>query len=329
MLNKVSSNLNRIMFPEKKRLKILTMPTHEGYQSLLAKTGHEFYMIRVPNAKQWDYHTRPLPENHYYYQLPIDKMRGDVHFDLVLCQNRIAQWDVLYGIAKQFDIPIVVLDHTEPPPNINPQDFWALCQRIGDHNVYITGHNRRTWRNLAGTVIPHGIDTETFKGYTGSNPVGISVVNHFAQRDVFCGWTLWNQIRNSGVNLNLIGENPGISKSINNTQELVETIASHRYYLNTSQLSPVPLSVLEAMSIGLPIVTTAKQELPSIINNGYNGFISNDPQELVNFCQVLINDAELAANMGVNARKTIEERFGLNQFVENWNNVFQNVREIK
>lgn len=327
MLNKISSNLNRIMYPDKPRLKILTMPTHEGYQSLLAKTGHEFYMIRVPNAKGWDYHTRPLPENHYYYTSPIDKMRGDVHFDIVLCQNRLAQWDVLNGIAKQFGIPLVVLDHTEPPPGISPQDFWALCQRIGDVNVFITEHNQRTWRNLAGTIIPHGIDTETFTGYTGDNPTGISVVNHFAQRDIFCGWNLWTQIAKE-VPITLVGENPGISKSINNISELVETLASHRYYLNTSQLSPVPLSVLEAMSVGLPIVTTAHQELPKIIQNGYNGFISNDPQELINYCKVLQQDHTLAKELGNNARKTIEEKFSLAQFVDNWNEVFQNARQI-
>ena len=40
--------------------------------------------------------------------------------------------------------------------------------------------------------------------------------------------------------------------------------------------------------------------------------------------QKVLNEAK---ELGANARKTIEEKFSLNKFVENWNNVFYNTLE--
>jgi glycosyltransferase involved in cell wall biosynthesis len=42
----------------------------------------------------------------------------------------------------------------------------------------------------------------------------------------------------------------------------------------------------------------------------------------------LLNDEELAQKMGNEARKTIEERFSQQQFVTNWDNIFQTASQI-
>ena len=43
--------------------------------------------------------------------------------------------------------------------------------------------------------------------------------------------------------------------------------------------------------------------IPEIIENGKNGLISNDPQELRGFLQLLLKDEDLAKELGDNARK--------------------------
>jgi glycosyltransferase involved in cell wall biosynthesis len=50
--------------------------------------------------------------------------------------------------------------------------------------------------------------------------------------------------------------------------------------------------------------------------------MSNDPNELRKYCIQLLNEPEYARELGNNARKTIEERFSLLAFVNNWNNIF-------
>ena len=59
--------------------------------------------------------------------------------------------------------------------------------------------------------------------------------------------------------------------------------------------------------------------IPEIIENGKNGLISNDPQELRGFLQLLLKDQDLAQELGDNARKTIKERYSLERFVNSWN----------
>lgn len=324
MITKQLVKLNKLF--DKDKLDILTVPTHEGYQSLLSNTGHNFYMLSGPGLKTWDFHTRRLPDNHYIYKLDYNKMRGSERFDLILCQNRIQQWDILNTISKNFGIPIVVLDHTEPPPNIQPDDLQILLQRVGDVNVFITEHNKKSWGNLSGRIIPHAVDTEIFKPtLTVENyDSGVSVVNHFAQRDIFCGWELWKKIVEK-VPVHLIGENPGLSKSINKPSELNYALNSFKFFLNTSQYSPVPLSMLEAMAAGMAVVTTAQQEIPKIIEHGKNGLMSNNPEELIEYCNLLRSDENLRSELGKNARQTIEERFSMQSFTDNWNTIFKEV----
>ena len=149
-----------------------------------------------------------------------------------------------------------------------------------------------------------------------------TMVNHFKMRDVFCGWNIWDTIRKD-VPCTLIGENPGLSESINTISELVSRLGKSRLYLNTSTLSPCPLSLLESAMIGLPIVSTAYQEIPKIFEHGVTAFLSNDPQQLIKYCKELLHDLELAKMMGSSARNLMIEKFSIEKFVFNWNNILK------
>jgi len=70
--------------------------------------------------------------------------------------------------------------------------------------------------------------------------------------------------------------------------------------------------------------------IPEIIQNGKNGLISNDPQELRGFLELLIKDENLAKELGGNARKTIVEKYNLERFVDSWNNLlYSTVNEYR
>jgi len=309
--------------PSRKKLNILCFPTHEGYQTALANTGHNFYMMGGPNLKSWDYHTRPLPPNHYIY--PISNgLRFDIEIDLILTQERFNQLPMGLDIQKTCGAPLVHLEHTEPPPGINEKQLAKIQVHKGQKHVYITDYNRNSWADPTAVVIPHGIDEQTFQGYNGTQTHGVSVVNLFPQRDRFCGWNIYQEVAKL-IPLKLYGYNPGLSESINNPKVLSSRLAESRFYLNTSILSPVPLSLLEAACVGLPIVSTAYQEVPKIFTHGSNAFLSNDPQELVKYCKILLENPDLAKTMGDEARKLVLNRFSMSQFVSNWNSVFESV----
>lgn len=319
MYTPISNTLHRINYKPKK-LNILTFCTHEGYQTMLAKTGHNFYMLTGNNMKAWDYQTKPIPPNHYLCQ--PNHLPDGVQFDLIFSQSRFGQLQNALELKRRLDLPICHVDHTEILPNLAPNQVQELIGLKADKHVFITEHNRRTWQgNLDSVVIKHGIDLDIFQGWNGAGDHGISVVNQFANRDVFCGWELFKIIA-SKLKIQLVGDNPGISESAKSTEDLVHKLATARYFLNTSQLSPIPLSLLEAMAVGCPILSTAKQEIPKVITHGVNGLLYDTPEEAIMYAQKLIKEPEYAATLGAAARKTIEEKYNIGRFVQEWNKVF-------
>ena len=68
---------------------------------------------------------------------------------------------------------------------------------------------------------------------------------------------------------------------------------------------------------------------PEIINNGVNGYCSNDEFSLRSCIENLLQDDELRIKMGNEARKTILEKFSETNFINNWNNVFERAYGLK
>jgi glycosyltransferase involved in cell wall biosynthesis len=52
----------------------------------------------------------------------------------------------------------------------------------------------------------------------------------------------------------------------------------------------------------------------SPVENGVNGFLSDDPAELGRYAAQLLQDKELAARMGAAARETVAQRFSPSRF---------------
>jgi glycosyltransferase involved in cell wall biosynthesis len=87
----------------------------------------------------------------------------------------------------------------------------------------------------------------------------------------------------------------------------------------------LPLAVIEGMHIGMPIVALATTELPTVIEDGVSGFVSCDPERLLDGMRRLLADHELARRMGAKAREMARERFGIERFVRDWNAAFAHV----
>ena len=87
------------------------------------------------------------------------------------------------------------------------------------------------------------------------------------------------------------------------------------------------MSLLEAMSCGCAVVSTATCMIPEVIKDGVNGYISNDEQELKQKTQHLLDNPELRKSMGEKARETIQTMFSEQLFVQNWNETFDQLYE--
>jgi glycosyltransferase involved in cell wall biosynthesis len=308
----------------KKILNILTFDTHERYQEQLAKTGHNFYSFRYDNCKLWNTTYAKIPSN--YYVMPKGTIISGLEYDLILSQSKFGQYQVAQQLKRFFDVPIISLEHTLPIPSWPNQQLEAFRQMSGDINIFISEYSRRQWQ-MNGEVIHHSVDMETFKpaineavNLPKENHV-LSVVNDYVNRDYCCNFSGWQRIT-SGIKTKLVGDTPGLSKAVASTADLVKEYQQAAVFLNTSTISPVPTALLEAMACGCAVVSTATCMIPEIIENGINGFISNDEEELKEYIQVLLVSEELQKRIGNAARETILKRFSQEQFINKWNEIF-------
>lgn len=98
---------------------------------------------------------------------------------------------------------------------------------------------------------------------------------------------------------------------------LIPLSTSDIYTHISLQEGGVSLAVLEAMSLGKPVIASRTGGIPEAINNEYNGLIvETNPECVAESITRLILSQENRYLLGSNARKTIEDRFMWSKIAE-------------
>lgn len=317
-------------------LNILSFATHERYQHSMSKCGHNFYLLQIPGQKLWDTTFAPIPDN---YTILDNNVPPYLNIDLILSQDRASHHPGATKLAASLGVPVVNLQHTLPPPSISRANLYELQNRRGILDVFVSEYSRKCWGSedskTAHTNMT-GIDTEIFKplGLEKDGTV-LTVANQFAKRGAELGFNEWVQtvgFPDPVFNVKVIGDTPGLSVPAQDTTELVRQYNMSVLYLNTTIVSTLPTVIIEAMSCGLPIVTTNTCLIPdTLVEHGVNGLVSkhNDPMELRYLCQTLLEDPSLAAKMGQASREKAEREFTVDRFASKWDEIFREAANIR
>jgi len=96
----------------------------------------------------------------------------------------------------------------------------------------------------------------------------------------------------------------------------IELIDSHIYCL-PSYREGLPKSIIEAMAIGRPIITTTAPGCDDTVKEGFNGYKvkAGDSKELSKKLEELIENKELRIQMGKNSRELFLRNFTLDKVV--------------
>ena len=71
----------------------------------------------------------------------------------------------------------------------------------------------------------------------------------------------------------------------------------------TSRWEGTPMCALEAMALGIPIVSTPTDGLCELIDDGKTGYISDDNEVLTDKCLSIVNDERLQKQLSDNTIK--------------------------
>lgn len=82
---------------------------------------------------------------------------------------------------------------------------------------------------------------------------------------------------------------------------------SSKLMIMTSKWEGTPMCALEAMALGVPIVSTPTDGLCELVNDGKTGFLSSDNAVLSEKCIEIIKDAGLRQTLSENTLKKAEE----------------------
>ena len=86
------------------------------------------------------------------------------------------------------------------------------------------------------------------------------------------------------------------------------------FVLPTYYREGIPRSILEALSVGLPVITTNTPGCKETVKKDYNGILiqPQDLDELIDAMEYFLINKDKIEVMGVNSRKYAEERFDVN-----------------
>lgn len=99
-------------------------------------------------------------------------------------------------------------------------------------------------------------------------------------------------------------------------------------FLNTTNFDNTPVSVIEAMALGLVIVSTNVGGIPYLINKDKEGLLTpiNDAESIVDAVEYLVNNNNKASLMTQNARKKVE-KFKWEEVRVLWNEVLRDLNK--
>lgn len=192
----------------------------------------------------------------------------------------------------------------------------------------------------------NGIDVERFR-FTGpiNEPVAISVARLSPEKDYE---TLLRAVRfvaneQPAFRLQLVGdgvERPRLEKLARdlNLQQHVEFLGERKdipqllsqsgFFVSSSKTEGISLTLLEAMAVGLPIVTTAVGGSPEIVREGVTGLLvpAQDPAALSQAMLKMLNQASDWREMGQAARTRVESCFEIRRMIREYETLYRTVQ---
>lgn len=326
MKNQIQFIVDEITRPPERKLVILMTSTHPMTDTNLCKTGHQFYNLDIQQFPiKWG--NRPVPENMTFINDISDLPHRP---DIIISQNVVDQLKVFQQLGYTFDCPVIEFEHTLPSPQWQGGPIIPQIRRdvILPGYVFITDFSKSEWLrddDPNAFTIYHMVDHEKYSGWTGGNGMAAMMCNAFLGREWAVG-DIPGIMDIADGKMKLFGHNPGFdSYPLSNPDEVIRTLSEFDVFVNASLRSPLPASLLEAASIGMPLVSTKTCAIPDFFTEGENIRFFETNEECMAIVNELLEDKKERKRLGAAAREVILDKFNIDRYLDDWDRVFSHV----
>ncbi|HEY0658248.1 MAG TPA: glycosyltransferase family 4 protein [Pyrinomonadaceae bacterium] len=118
---------------------------------------------------------------------------------------------------------------------------------------------------------------------------------------------------------------------VSGTEKWRALAESHIFLLPSRYGEGLPLAMLEAMAAGCVVVVSEMASIGAVIESGVNGFLI-EPQnvsQLIEKMKMLLSGETDLETISLNARKTVEEKFNLRDYIKKLEDIYAEISNNK
>jgi hypothetical protein len=325
-------------------MRILIWHVHGSWTTAFVAGPHDYVLPLLPDrspdgrgrARTWSW---PAAAR----EVPVDRLRAEPQ-DLVVLQrpHEAAMAERLTGRRPGRDLPAVYLEHNAPPgPAVSTVHPVATDPALrGIPVVHVTFFNAMAWDcgGSTTTVIEHGVPDPGYS-FTGDVASLAVVVNEPVRRWRVAGTDLLLDMARHvpvdvyGMGMDALRERaladgvPSLAPRLHEDlpqSRLHQRLGRHRAYFHPYRWTSLGLSLIEAMTLGLPVLALATTEAPVAVPAAA-GVVSCDLRLLHATAHRWLEHPAEARERGLAARDHALQHYSLKRFLDDWDQVFQEV----
>ncbi|MGB3895190.1 MAG: glycosyltransferase [Mycolicibacter sinensis] len=320
-------------FPQTTPRSVLVWHVHGSWMDAFVAGAHRYLLPvnapRDPDGRGLSGRDWPRAS-----EIPAGRLH-DQDIDLVVLQrpHELELAARLLGRRPGVDVPAVYVEHNAPRPFV-VESRHPIADRDDIPLIHVTDFNRLMWDNgrAPTMVIDHGI-ADPGHLYTGDIAAAGTLINEPVRRWRTVGTDLLGAFGQSvpvdvwGIGTEELNDAAHRCAGVTGhgdlrTGPLMKELAHRRVYLHTARWTSLGLSLLEAMFLGMPVVAVASTMAPLVVPPEA-GVVSADVDTLRTALSGLLADRYLAEVVGKAARDYATERFGLERFLSDWDQVIE------
>jgi glycosyltransferase involved in cell wall biosynthesis len=296
-------------------MRVLAWHVDPAWMTSFVQGPHEYF---VPVLKERGAFGRGRPPGDAWpgsaVELPPREL-AQLEVDVVVLQRpqELGLATSWLGRKPGIDIPAVYVEHEAPR---GPSE---VQHPIADHPeltlVHVAHFNRLFW-NAGSTptrVIEPGITDPGYR-YCGDLPHAVVVREYSTTRTAHALDDDLIERFGALAPLDVLECDP----------ELDGELARRSVYLHLSRWSSLGRSLLQAMHLGMPVVALATHDVPVAVPPSA-GIVSNCIETLEDGLRHLLADPARARRMGRAARRVARERYGLERFLHEWDDLLETI----